>query len=67
MIYLSVQCAASSVKENIEANGSSASDNKVSIEMKMLLERYTKILGFPFQDAVELVFGVSSGQKSFEV
>ncbi|KAM7496400.1 hypothetical protein LguiA_020814 [Lonicera macranthoides] len=67
LIYLSVQCAASSVKENIEANGSSASDNKVSIEMKILLERYTKILGFPFQDAVELVFGVSSGQKSFEV
>lgn len=66
MIYLSMQSASSSVKDNIEANGS-LSDPKVSLELKILLERYTKILGFPFDNAVELVSGVSSGLKSSEV
>ncbi|KAK3015669.1 hypothetical protein RJ639_007506 [Escallonia herrerae] len=66
MIYLSMQCASSSVKENVEANGS-LYDPKVSFELKILLERYAKILGFPFQDAAELVFGVLCGQKSSEV
>ncbi|KAA8549465.1 hypothetical protein F0562_001149 [Nyssa sinensis] len=65
MIYLSIQCASSSLKENIEANGS-VFDPKVSSELKILLERYAKMLGFAFQDAIELVFGVSSGQKSSE-
>ncbi|KAL0389032.1 UNVERIFIED_CONTAM: N-terminal acetyltransferase B complex auxiliary subunit NAA25 [Sesamum calycinum] len=54
-----------SVKENLEANGALA-DSKLSLELKILLERYTNILDFPFQDAVELVFGFSSGQKPFE-
>lgn len=66
MIYLSIHSASASVKENIEANGSIV-DPKLSLELKILLERYAKILEFPFQDAVELVFGVSSGQKYFEV
>lgn len=66
MIYLSINSASASVKENIEANGS-AVDPKFSLELKILLERYAKILQFPFQDAVELVFGVSSGQKPLEV
>lgn len=65
MIYLSMQ-SASSVKDKIEANGS-LSDPKVSLELKILLERYTKILGFPFDNAVELVSGVSTGLKSSEV
>ncbi|KAI3461689.1 hypothetical protein Pfo_018352 [Paulownia fortunei] len=65
MIYLSIDSASVSVKENIEANGSLV-DSKLSLELKSLLERYAKILEFPFQDAVELVFGVSSGQKPFE-
>ncbi|KAG8371530.1 hypothetical protein BUALT_Bualt13G0097500 [Buddleja alternifolia] len=66
MIYLSIYSASSSsVKENIEANGSLV-DPKLSVELKVLLERYAKILEYPFQDAVELVFGISSGQQSFE-
>ncbi|KAL0370730.1 UNVERIFIED_CONTAM: N-terminal acetyltransferase B complex auxiliary subunit NAA25 [Sesamum angustifolium] len=65
MIYLSIYSASESVKENLEANGALA-DSKLSLELKILLERYTNILDFPFQDAVELVFGFSSGQKPFE-
>ncbi|KAK6145231.1 hypothetical protein DH2020_022051 [Rehmannia glutinosa] len=65
MIYLSIYSASASVKEKIEANGSAVVP-KLSVELKVLLERYAKILEFPFQDAVELVFGVSSGQKPFE-
>lgn len=65
MIYLSVHSAALSVKKSIEDNGSSV-DPKGSLEMKILLDRYAKILEFPFHDAVELVLGVSSGRKPLE-
>lgn len=65
MIYLSIQCASASLKENTEGNGS-ISDSKISSELKFLLERYAKILGYTFSDAIELVLGVSSGLKSFE-
>jgi len=66
MIYLSIQCASSSVKENIETNGS-AFNSKVPLELKILLERYAKFLGFSFQDAIEVLFSISSEKKSSEV
>ena len=66
MIYLSIQCASSSLKENIEANGSIL-DPKGCVELKSLLERYAMMLGHSFQDATDMVLGVSSGQKSSEV
>ena len=66
MIYLSIQCASSSLKENVETNGS-VFDPNISLELKILLERYTKFLGFPFQNAVEMLFATSSGRKSSEV
>ncbi|GMP89824.1 hypothetical protein CsSME_00041217 [Camellia sinensis var. sinensis] len=65
MIYLSIQCASSLLKENIETNGS-VFDAKISLELKMLLERYAKFLGFPFQDAIEVLFAISCGRKSTE-
>ncbi|KAL3649168.1 hypothetical protein CASFOL_005571 [Castilleja foliolosa] len=65
MIYSSIYSASSSVKANIEANASMA-DPKISLELKILLARYAKILEFPFQDAIEHVFRVSSGQTPFE-
>ncbi|XP_042476987.1 N-terminal acetyltransferase B complex auxiliary subunit NAA25-like isoform X2 [Macadamia integrifolia] len=64
MIYLSIQCA-SSLKENVEANGSMP-DNKNSAELKCLLERYAKSLGFPFSDALEEIVAIAEGQKSCE-
>ncbi|KAL8525801.1 hypothetical protein ACS0TY_015154 [Phlomoides rotata] len=66
MIYLSISSASASVKENIEANGLIA-DTKFSLDLKILLERYAKILEFPLHDAIELVFGVSNGKKPLEV
>ena len=66
MIYLSIQCASSSLKENVETNGS-VFDPKISLEIKILLERYAKFLGFSFQDAIEVLFATSSGGKSLEV
>lgn len=65
MIYLSVRCASLPLKDNIEANGS-AFDPKISLELKILLERYAKFLGFSFQDAIEVLFAISSGRKSSE-
>ncbi|KAI3819684.1 hypothetical protein L1987_13531 [Smallanthus sonchifolius] len=64
MIYLSIQCASSSIKGSSNINGL---DSKDSSELKYLLESYANLLGFPFTDAVELVLAVSNGQKSFEV
>ncbi|KAL3530942.1 hypothetical protein ACH5RR_010264 [Cinchona calisaya] len=65
LIYLSIHCASLTLKEHTESNGS-ALEPKLSLELKVLLERYAKILGFPFQDAIELVLGVSSGIKPLE-
>lgn len=54
MIYLSLQCASSSVKEHTE-------------ELKLLLEQYARLLDYPFQEAVEILFEVSSHKKSLEI
>ncbi|KAK9279563.1 hypothetical protein L1049_013242 [Liquidambar formosana] len=65
MVYLSIHCASASLKENIETNGST-SNTATSSELKFLLERYARILGYTFSDAIEVVLGVSSGRKSSE-
>ncbi|KAE8039358.1 hypothetical protein FH972_011778 [Carpinus fangiana] len=62
MVYLSIQSASALLKENIEVNGS-ISGPKISSDLKFLLERYAKLLGFSFSDAIEVVVGVSGGQK----
>lgn len=62
MIYLSMQSASGSVKENLEPNGTVV-DSKLSVELKTLLERYAKILEFPYQDAIELLVGVSRDEN----
>lgn len=66
MIYLSIQSAALTVKDNIEANGSSPEHQGPS-ELRILLERYATILGFSFHDAINMVSGVPSGHNSLEV
>ncbi|KAH1066699.1 hypothetical protein J1N35_031686 [Gossypium stocksii] len=64
MIYLSIQSASVLYKDNSEINGS---DPKISTELKALLERYAKMLGFPLNDAIDVVVGVSRGLKPYEV
>lgn len=65
MIYLTIQSASVSLKENAEVNGS-VSEPKISSELKFLLERYAKLLGSSLTDAIEVVMGVSTGLKSSE-
>ncbi|XP_022149780.1 N-terminal acetyltransferase B complex auxiliary subunit NAA25-like isoform X2 [Momordica charantia] len=65
MLYLSIQSVSISIKENFEINGS-VSDPKISTELKFLLESYAKMLGSTFEDAVELVMGVSNGRNSYK-
>ncbi|XP_059429676.1 N-terminal acetyltransferase B complex auxiliary subunit NAA25 isoform X2 [Corylus avellana] len=62
MVYLSIQSASALLKENIKVNGS-VSGPKISSDLKFLLERYAKLLGFSFSNAIEVVVGVSGGQK----
>lgn len=66
MIYLSIQSASTSLKENLEVNGSIC-DPKITSELKILLERYAKLLGFSLSDAIDIVLGVSGGTESSEV
>ncbi|XAR60788.1 hypothetical protein NMG60_11034292 [Bertholletia excelsa] len=66
MIYLSIQCASSSLKDHGESNGS-VIDPKFSSELKILLERYARFLGFPFQDALEVLSAISRGSKCSEI
>ncbi|KAK9022397.1 hypothetical protein V6N11_002668 [Hibiscus sabdariffa] len=66
MIYLSIQSASVLYKDSSDTNGSLA-DPKTSSELKSLLERYAKMLGFSLNDAVDLVNGVSRGLKPYEV
>ncbi|KAK6927150.1 N-acetyltransferase B complex, non-catalytic subunit [Dillenia turbinata] len=62
LIYLSIQCASMSVKENAEANG--LSNTKIASEMRTLLDRYAKLLGFSLDEAIEVIAGVLNGQNS---
>ncbi|WCJ34810.1 N-terminal acetyltransferase B complex auxiliary subunit NAA25 [Euphorbia peplus] len=65
LIYLSIQSASVSHKDNSEVNGF-ISDPKISSELKILLERYAKMLGSSFTDAIEVLTQVSSGVISYE-
>ncbi|OMP02339.1 Tetratricopeptide-like helical [Corchorus olitorius] len=65
LIYLSIQSASVLHKDNSESNGS-IPDPKTSSELKTLLERYAKLLGFSLNDAIDVVVGVSRGLKSYE-
>ncbi|KAJ7959894.1 Phagocyte signaling-impaired protein [Quillaja saponaria] len=62
MIYLSIQSASTSLKEHVEVHGSH--HPKISLELKLLLERYTKMLGFSLTEAIGMVVGVANGEKS---
>lgn len=66
MIFLSIQSASTLVSENFEVNGP-VSDCKASPELKILLECYTKSLGFSFSDAIGIVLEIFDGKKSSEV
>lgn len=66
MVYLSIKSASALLKENIGVNGS-ISDPKISSDLKSLLERYAKLLGFSLSDAIEVVVGVSGDQKHSSV
>ncbi|CAH9109432.1 unnamed protein product [Cuscuta epithymum] len=65
MVYLSMHCAATSVKECTESNASPFDPN-LSSELKHLLDQYANALGFSVQDALELAFGVLSGHRHLE-
>ncbi|KAF8102516.1 hypothetical protein N665_0198s0216 [Sinapis alba] len=65
MIYLSIQCSATALKESVETNGSGA-DLKTCGELKSLLEEYTKMLGSSFSDAVDMITEISQGARTFE-
>lgn len=65
MIYLSIQCSATALKESVETNGSGG-DIKTCGELKSLLEEYTKMLGSSLSDAVEMITEISQGARTSE-
>lgn len=66
MIYLSIQCTSTALKESVETNGTGG-DIKICGELKCLLEEYTKSLGCSLSDAVETITEVSQGARTSEV
>ncbi|KAF7833806.1 N-terminal acetyltransferase B complex auxiliary subunit NAA25 [Senna tora] len=62
MIHLSIQSASTSIKEHMEVNGSVPP--KISSELKLLLERYAQLLNFSLSEAIDVVMGFSSGERS---
>ncbi|KAG7606541.1 Tetratricopeptide-like helical domain superfamily [Arabidopsis thaliana x Arabidopsis arenosa] len=65
MIYLSIQCTPTALKESVETNGSGG-DIDVCEELKCLLEDYTKMLGCSLSDAVEMITEISQGARTSE-
>ncbi|XP_019092748.1 PREDICTED: phagocyte signaling-impaired protein-like isoform X2 [Camelina sativa] len=65
MIYLSIQCTSTALKESVETNGSKG-DTKISGELECLLEEYTKMLGCSLSDAVEMITEISKGARTSE-
>ncbi|XP_020102964.1 phagocyte signaling-impaired protein isoform X2 [Ananas comosus] len=65
LLYLSMQAASSTVKENSEPNGT-ASDTNVAAELKILLERYARNIGLTLDEAISVILGILEGQKSFK-
>ncbi|VVB16454.1 unnamed protein product [Arabis nemorensis] len=65
IMYLSIQCSSTALKESVEANGSGG-DLKIYGELKVLLEEYTKKLGCSLSDAVEMITDISQGARTSE-
>jgi len=65
LVYLSTHGCASFLRES-ESNGAS-SDVTASGEMKTLLEKYARSIGYSFDDALSVVLGISSGKKAVKV
>ncbi|CAN6351382.1 unnamed protein product [Urochloa humidicola] len=62
LVYLSMHGCSSFLRES-ESNGAS-SDVTATGEMKTLLEKYARSIGYSFEDALSIVLGMSSGKKA---
>ncbi|CAN6333458.1 unnamed protein product [Urochloa humidicola] len=62
LVYLSMHGCTTFLRES-ESNGGS-SDVTATGEMKTLLEKYARSIGYSFEDALSIVLGMSSGKKA---
>ncbi|KAG2619988.1 hypothetical protein PVAP13_3NG154600 [Panicum virgatum] len=62
LVYLSMHGCTTFLREG-ESNGASSNVNAAG-EMKTLLEKYARSIGYSFDDALSIVLGMSSGKKS---
>ncbi|CAN6347249.1 unnamed protein product [Urochloa humidicola] len=62
LVYLSMHGCTTFLRES-ESNGAS-SDVTATGEMKTLLEKYARSIGYSFEDALSIVLGMSSGKKA---
>ncbi|KFK27373.1 hypothetical protein AALP_AA8G374400 [Arabis alpina] len=65
MMYLSIQCSSTAIKESVENNGSGG-NLKIRGELKVLLEEYTKMLGCSLSDAIDMITEISQGARTSE-
>ncbi|CAL5094318.1 unnamed protein product [Urochloa decumbens] len=62
LVYLSMHGCTTFLRES-ESNGAS-SDVTATGEMKTLLEKYARSIGYSLEDALSIVLGMSSGKKA---
>ena len=65
LVYLSMHGCTTFLREG-ESNGASSNVTSAG-EMKTLLEKYARSIGYSFDDALSIVLGMSSGKKAVKV
>ncbi|KAG0498549.1 hypothetical protein HPP92_002844 [Vanilla planifolia] len=65
LIYLSIQSAATGLREVVEPN-CSAGAAKIDKELMFLLDEYARTIDLSFDDAVNLIYAISKGHRSFK-
>lgn len=67
IVYLSMQAASPTPKENKETINGGASSATIADELGSLLERYARSIGFSFNDAIDAILSITTGENSFKV
>ncbi|XP_078178732.1 tetratricopeptide repeat (TPR)-like superfamily protein isoform X2 [Carex rostrata] len=66
IVYLSMQAASPTPKENKETTNGGASSATIADELGSLLERYARSIGFSFNDAIDAILSITTGENSFK-
>lgn len=64
IVYLSMQAASPIPKENTQTTNGGGPSVTIADELGSLLERYARSIGFSFNDAIDAILSISTGENS---